>query len=212
MRSGSSRALPPQGDGAQNPSATPSTPPAAGRPGPGRSSSGSRRGGAARSAWAVAVPLFALALAVLFLATSGDITGREGSYPRVLAGVVVVLALLSLVRDHADARRESAVAPTAGTEDEDDPDSEAASFEGGRGVGVAVRRVLAFAGVSVLAVYLMSWLGFFIPAALLVAGGVLVLGIRSPWRVVVFTVALVGIAHLLFVEALKVPFPTAPWS
>ena len=76
----------------------------------------------------------------------------------------------------------------------------------------AVTRVLALAGVTVLSVYLMSWLGFFIPAALLVAGGIVVLGIRSPWRVAAYTAGIVVAAHLLFVEALRVPFPPAPWS
>jgi hypothetical protein len=161
-----------------------------------------------RSLWLMATPLLMLLLALLFLATSGNVTGREAGYPRVLAGLVGALALVSLVRDHSDGHRAADPEPHGADDDLADPDE----LEGRRGAGVAVRRILAFLGVSGLAVVLMSYLGFFVPAFLLLAGGLVVLGVRTPWKVVVYSVGVVLTAYLLFVEALKVPFPPAPWS
>lgn len=161
-----------------------------------------------RSLWLVATPLLMLLLALVLLGSSGEITGREAAYPQALAGLVVVLALVSLVKDHQDGTRAAEPEPQGATDDLQDPDD----LEGRRGVGVAFQRVLAFLVVVSLAVTLMSYLGFFVPAFLLLAGGLVVLGIRTPWKVVVYSGVVVLIAYLLFVEALKVPFPPAPWS
>ncbi|WP_158657490.1 tripartite tricarboxylate transporter TctB family protein [Blastococcus saxobsidens] len=154
------------------------------------------------------------------LAVSGEITGREGTYPRVLAGIIIVLALISMRSDYVMARRdehdgagpmavpgEEHGAPAAPLHEEGAED-----FEGSRGAGVAWKRVLALTAVTFLAIYLMSWLGFFIPATLLVGGGLIVLGVRTWWKVATYTGGLVVGAYLLFVEALGVPFPPAPWS
>ena len=160
--------------------------------------------------WTAAAPLIALALALLFLASSGDITGREAAYPRLLAVLVSVLAVFSIVNDLREARAERATAAESGLDLHADAEDD--GFEGRRGAGVHVRRVLLFIALTVLSVYLMNVVGFFLPAFLLLGGGLVVLGVRSPWRVVAYTVGLVGVAYLLFVQALQVPFPPAPWS
>ena len=168
----------------------------------------------ATSLWLVAAPLTVLLVAVLFLLVSGGITGREGAYPRVLAGIVVVMALAAVLGDLRDGRRALAPGsplPSAETVPDDHVERDA-DLEGGRGRGLAVRRVLVFAAVAVLSVFLMSYLGFFLPGVLLLAGGLLALGVRTPWKVVAYTAGLLGAAYALFVEALKVPFPPAPWS
>lgn len=171
-------------------------------------------GGAARALWLVSTPLLALALALLFLLTSGALTGREATYPRVLAVVVAVLAVVSLWRDSVEARREKAstgpAAPATKGDESDELDDE--DPEGRRGAGLAVGRIIVLVAVTAVAIYLMGLLGFFIPAALLVGGGLVVLGVRSPWRVAAYTAGLVIGAYLLFVEALRVPFPATPWS
>jgi hypothetical protein len=178
------------------------------------------RPGVGRSLWFVAMPLFALLVAVLILAMSGGITGREGTYPRALAVVVAVLALVSIRSDYLTARRETAgqAAPalSAGEalDEHADPLHEEGGedFENGRGAGVAGKRVVALGALTGLSIYLMTWLGFFIPSALLIGGALLILGVRTWWKVAAYTVGLVVTAHLLFVEALGVPFPPAPWS
>lgn len=169
-------------------------------------------GRAARSLWLVIAPLIALALALLFLLSSGDITGREAAYPRGLAVVVALLAIVSLWSDSVEARRDRArtdsVPPTRSVDDE----PEDVGLEGRRGAGLAVGRVVAFVAVTSVGVYLMGPLGFFVAGTLLVGGGLVVLGVRSPWRVIAYTAGLITVAYFLFVEALRVPFPPAPWS
>lgn len=177
------------------------------------SSQPSGAGRLGRSLWLVATPLFMLLLAVLFLLSSGDLTGREAAYPQVLALLVIVLAVVSLAGDHREGMRQVTAAPPSRL-DHDAADDSAGpdDVEGRRGIGLAVGRVLAFLVVAVVAVILMSYLGFFLPSALLVGGGLLVLGVRSPWKVVAYTAGVVLVAYGLFVQLLQVPFPSAPWS
>lgn len=172
----------------------------------------SSRSGPVLALWLVTAPLVMLLLAVAFLLSSGELTGREGTYPRVLAVVVIALAGVSVVKDLTSGRRTFAAARTgtagaaAGERDEDhDP-------EGQRGLGLAVRRVVGFFGLALVCVWLMTWVGFFLSALLLVGAGVVVLGVRTPWKVAAYTAGVVGAAYVVFVEALQVPFPPAPWS
>lgn len=162
-----------------------------------------------------AAPLIMLLLALLFLLTSGELTGREAGYPRVLAVVVAAMSALAIVRDivgaRAGAEGEPATVHHPGDDEMEHHDA-VDDPEGRHGAGLAVPRVLGFLGVSVVAVFLMNYLGFFTPALLLLGGGLFVLGIRSPWRVAAYTALLITASYLLFVEALQVPFPPAPWS
>lgn len=162
-----------------------------------------------------AAPLIMLLLALLFLLTSGELTGREAGYPRVLAVIVAVLSAVAVFRDIVGARDEGVDSEPAAAhpgDDEMEHHDAADDPEGRRGAGLAVPRVLGFLAVSVVAVVLMNYLGFFAPALLLLGGGLYVLGIRSPWKVAAYTALLVTASYLLFVEALQVPFPPAPWS
>lgn len=163
------------------------------------------RGGVGLSLWLVAAPLAMLLLAAAFLLGSGELEGREAAYPRVLAVIVIALAAVSVVKDLGSGRVLFTTAPRDVAEDETD-------LEGSRGRGLAGRRVLAFFVVAVVSVWLMSWVGFFLPALLLVGVGVVVLGVRTPWKVAAYTVGLVAVAYVVFVEALQVPFPPVPWS
>jgi putative tricarboxylic transport membrane protein len=167
-------------------------------------------GKAARSLWLVSTPLIALAVAALFLAASGELHGLEAAYPRLLAVLIALLAVVSVWRDAVDARRTPAD-PSGAEVGPVDPDAEEVAPEGGRGVGMAAGRTVAFVAVLVLTSWLMGMIGFFPAATLLVLGGLVILGVRAPRTVLAYTVAVVGVAYLLFVEALGVPFP-APWS
>jgi hypothetical protein len=162
-------------------------------------------GKAARSLWLVSTPLIALAVAALFLAASGDLHGLEAAYPRGLAVLIALLAVVSVWRDAVAAR------PSGSADGPADPDAEEVAPEGGRGVGMAAGRTVAFIAVLVLTSWLMGLIGFFPAATLLILGGLVILGVRAPRTVLAYTVAVVGVAYLLFVEALGVPFP-APWS
>jgi hypothetical protein len=163
--------------------------------------------------WLVIAPVIALALAALFLATSGDLHGLEATYPRGLAVLVALLAIVSIRRDAAEARRDRLISATAVDSDVEpvDTDAGAVDLEGRRGVGMATGRTLAFVAVLVVTTWLMGTIGFFPAATLLILGGLVVLGVRSPLRVASYTVGVVAIAYLLFVEALGVRFPS-PWS
>lgn len=162
-------------------------------------------GKAARSLWLVSTPVIALAVAALFFAASGDLHGLEAAYPRGLAVLIALLAVVSVWRDAVAAH------PSEPADGPVDPDAEEVAPEGGRGVGIAAGRTVAFVAVLVLTSWLMGVIGFFPAATVLIVGGLVVLGVRAPRKVVVYTVAVVGVAYLLFVEALGVPFP-APWS
>lgn len=166
----------------------------------------SSRTGVGVGLWLVATPLLILLLAVAFLLSSGELTGREANYPRVLAVVVIALAAVSILKDLASGRLVFAAAARGEHADAaDDP-------EGLRGQGLAARRVAAFFVIAVASVWLMSWVGFFLPALLLVGAGVFVLGVRTPWKVAAYASGVVTAAYLVFVQALQVPFPPAPWS
>jgi len=163
---------------------------------------------AALSIWLVITPVITLALAALFLATSGDLQGLEATYPRALAGLVALLAVISIWRDSIEARRDRVSHPSAGSVE---ADANAGGLEGRRGVGMAAGRALAFAAVLVVTTWLMGVIGFLPAATLLILGGLVVLGVRSPLKVIGYTVGVIAVAHLLFVEALGVPFPS-PWN
>lgn len=163
--------------------------------------------GAGLALWLVAAPLVMLLLAVVFLLNSSELSGREAAYPRVLAVIVIALAAVSIVKDLTSGRLVFADAPS-----QTRPATAADDPEGQRGRGLAARRVVTFFAVAVVSVWLMSWVGFFLPALLLVGAGVYVLGVRTPWKVAAYTVGLVAAAYTVFVEALQVPFPPAPWS
>jgi Tripartite tricarboxylate transporter TctB family len=162
----------------------------------------------ARSLWLVITPMIALALAALFLAASVDLHGPEATYPRGLAVLIALLALVSVWRDAAEA----GPAAASGADDRPvDQDADEAGPEGRRGVGVAAGRTLAFVVMLVLTTWLMGMIGFFPAATLMILAGLVILGVRSVRNVVAYTAGVVGVAYLLFVEALGVRFP-APWS
>lgn len=164
--------------------------------------------------WLAAAPLFMLLLALVFLLSSGELTGLEANYPRLLAVIVAVMAVASIIGDYREGRQALAAEtpPPHGNASHDDDLEDPDGLEGRRGVGLAVPRLLGFLALALVSVFLMNYLGFFAPAFLLVGGGLLVLGVRTPWKVVLYTLGVIGVAYVLFVEALQVPFPPAPWS
>ena len=183
--------------------------PADGRPGDLAADAHDSRVGPGQWPWRLSVPLLVLVIAVAMLIGSGSIDGRDAFYPRLLAAVVTAFALYAVVRDVrgilAERHETTGTAPADGVV----PDS---GVEGRGGVGVAAVRVVAFCAVAAVSVWLLDWVGYYLASAILLAGGVLVLGVRSPVKVVAYTAALIGVAYLLFGLLLGVPLPRPLWS
>jgi len=195
--------------------------PADGRPGDLAADAHDSRVGPGLWVWRLSVPLLVLVIAVAMLIGSGSINGRDAFYPRVLAAVVTAFALYAVVRDVRGilAERHATTGPTTGPTTGSTtgqaptggvvPDS---GVEGRGGVGVAAVRVAAFCAVAAVSVWLLDWVGYYLASAVLLAGGVLVLGVRSPVKVVAYTAALIAVAYLLFGLVLGVPLPRPLWS
>jgi putative tricarboxylic transport membrane protein len=158
-----------------------------------------------RSLWPVVTPVITLALATLFLATSGELNGLEATYPRALAVLVALLAIISIWRDAVGMHRTRVAEPAENRTDDAEPAARGPEDHHRAG------RVLGLVAVLAVTTWLMGVIGFFPAAALLLLGGLLILGVRTPLTVVAYTVGIVALAYLLFVEALGVPFPD-PWS
>jgi hypothetical protein len=182
--------------------------PADGRPGDLAADAHDSRVGPAQWPWRLSVPLLVLVIAVAMLIGSDSINGRDAFYPRVLAAAVTAFALYAVVRDVRGILAESHATEPAPTEDVV-PES---GVEGRGGVGVAAVRVVAFCAVAVVSVWLLDWVGYYLASAVLLAGGVVVLGVRSPVKVVAYTAALIAVAYLLFSLVLGVPLPRPLWS
>ena len=162
--------------------------------------------------WRLSVALLILVVAVGMLVGSSGIEGRDAFYPRVLAAVVTAFALYAIVREAQEFLAERRGTTGSDTEPESIDNVPDAGVEGRGGVGVAARRVVAFCAVAVVSVWLIDWVGYYIASAVLLAGGVLVLGVRSPLKVAIYTGALIGVAYLLFGLLLGVPLPRPLWS
>ena len=163
--------------------------------------------------WLISIPLLAFLAAGFFLIASSGIDGRDALYPRALAVLVAVFALYAAVRDIREILGErQAATDSSTTSDAGEPAEPSPDVEGRRGEAVAFGRVAAFSAVTAVSVWLLGWVGYYLASAVLLAGGIWALGVRSPVKVVVYTVALIALAYLLFGYLLGVPLPRAIWS
>lgn len=166
-------------------------------------------------AWNLSVPLVFVVVVFLYLIDIRNIRGIEIYYPLSVAIVAGVLAVVSMWRDRLP--RVSASASSGEFTKVRPPGS---SEVGGEVAGTRVKYVLgnppvltiALMGVVAVTIYLMTWLGFFMPSVIMVSAAAALLGIRVWWKLVVYPIAVVGLAYLLFVETLNVPFPSGPWG
>lgn len=163
-----------------------------------------RRPGATRErALALAVPALGLAFAVLLLATSGHLVGPSGWYARILAVVFGAIALVGLVAELTRSRR---VAPQADTDEElpavsDDENTRDGQPRGGlTRVGILVASVVA---MILLAEPLGFWLSMIIP----VATALIVLGVRTWWKVLLAVTLTVAGGYIVFTLLLQVRVP-----
>lgn len=160
-----------------------------------------RHPGAARErALDLAVPALGLAFAAVLLLSSGHLVGPAGWYARVLAAVLGVVALVGLVAEIIRFRR-SLVAPSTTVAVEDaEPDSDAPARGGLLRVGILVASVIAM-------VLLANPLGFWLAMIIPVVTALVLLGVRSWWKVLIATVLTVAGGYVLFTLLLQVRVP-----
>ena len=153
----------------------------------------------------VLVPSLLVVMALLVLGQAPGIQGRDGIYPAALAVILLTIAAPSVVQDaRAYVTRQRSIKAAAGT-----VESEAdRGIEGEHGIGVHWAKVGWMAVMLFVVAVLMEPVGFMTMSAVLCAATLVLLGIRSPLRVAVFTVLFIAGAYGLFVLALKVPFPS----
>lgn len=131
----------------------------------------------------------AIAVGVLAVMMSVDLNPADRGYPRVLAVLLIVVGVYNLIADLRE----------RGPGDEPDP-------EYGR---LTVWRVVAFAALVAVSVWLVTPIGFYPAAALLVLGGLWILGVRNPLMLIGYPVALIGLGYVLFTIVIGVPLPLA---
>lgn len=153
----------------------------------------------------VLVPALFVALALLVLSQSPGIQGRDGLYPVALAVILLAIAAPSVVQDARAYRQKQRAVQAAAAAGETEPER---GIEGEHGAGVHWVRVGWMTVMLFCVAVLMAPVGFMAVSALLCAATLVLLGIRSPVRVGVFTVLFMAGAYGLFVVALKVPFPS----
>jgi hypothetical protein len=151
------------------------------------------------------VPALVVAMALLVLSQAPGIQGRDGLYPTALALILLAIVAASVVHDvRAYRLRQRALRAVAAT---DETEAER-GIEGEHGVGVHWARVGWMTVMLLCVAVMMAPIGFMAVSALLCAATLVLMGIRSPVRVTVFTVLFIAGAYGLFVVALKVPFPS----
>ncbi|WP_395638694.1 tripartite tricarboxylate transporter TctB family protein [Pseudolysinimonas sp.] len=151
----------------------------------------------------LAVPALGLALAVVLLLTSTHLTGGSGWYARVLVVLFGVVALVGLIVEIVRFVRH-APAPVPidplidvdGTPEPHETDGNAALIR----VGIVVASILA---MVLLANILGLWLAMVIP----VVATLLVLGVRTWWKVLLATALTVAGGYIVFTLLLQVRVP-----
>jgi putative tricarboxylic transport membrane protein len=107
----------------------------------------------------------------------------------VLAALVIVIGAWNVI---ADLRERAA-------HDEPDP-------EYGR---LVAWRVAAFAALIALSIWLVTPIGFYPAAGLLILGGLWIMGVRKPLLLIGYPLILVGAGYVLFSVLIGVPLPLA---
>lgn len=144
---------------------------------------------AARLALVAAPGGMAILTGVLAWMMSVDLNPADKGYPRVLASLLLLVGLWSLITD----LRERSV--------HDGPDPEY-----GR---LVVWRVVAFIALVAVCIWLVTPIGFYPAAGLMMIGGLWIMGIRKPLVLIVFPLSMVALGYVLFSILLALPLPLA---
>jgi hypothetical protein len=144
---------------------------------------------AARLALVTAPGGMAILIGVLAWMMSVDLNPVDKGYPRVLATLLLLVGLWSVV---TDLRERSA-------DDQPDP-------EYGR---LVVWRVVAFVALVAVCIWLVTPIGFYPAAGLMIIGGLWIMGIRKPLVLIAFPLTMVALGYVLFSILLGLPLPLA---
>jgi putative tricarboxylic transport membrane protein len=113
----------------------------------------------------------------------------DQGYPRVLATVLLCLGVWNIVADLRARAVDGAVDEDYGK--------------------LAAGRVIAFAMLVAVCIWLVTPLGFYPAGAGVVVGGMLIMGVRRPLLLIGYPVALLAVGYVLFTLLLRVPLPLA---
>jgi len=131
----------------------------------------------------------AIGVGVLAAMMSVDLNPADKGYPRVLAGLLILVGIWNIV---VDLRARNV---------DDEPDAEY-----GR---LVVWRVAAFIALIAVCIWLVTPLGFYPAAGLMTLGGIWIMGVRKPLVLIGFPLALVALGYVLFSILLGLPLPLA---
>ncbi len=133
--------------------------------------------------------LIAIVVGALTWMLSVDLNPADKGYPRVLAALLIGVGLWNVI---ADLRERTG-------DEEPDP-------EYGR---LVVWRVAGFAALIAVTVWLVNPIGFYPAAALMLIGGLWIMGVRKPLVLIGYPVVVIGLGYVLFTLVIGVPLPLA---
>jgi putative tricarboxylic transport membrane protein len=144
---------------------------------------------AARNALVATPGGLAILTGVLAWMMSMDLNPADKGYPRALATLLALVGLWSVISDLRD----------RSAHNEPDP-------EYGR---LVVWRVVAFIALVAASIWLVTPIGFYPAAGLMIIGGLWIMGVRKPLVLIGFPLCLVGLGYVLFSVVLGLPLPLA---
>lgn len=163
---------------------------------------------ASERALRVAVPALGVVVAVVLLATSTHLTGPSGWYARVmviLLGVVSLVGTIAevrrVVRERGDAVPATEDAGSTASAEPADPDEPVVASRG------ALARVLIVVASIVAMVLLANVLGLWLAMLIPVVATLLVLGVRTWWKVALAAGLTVAGGYVVFTLLLQVRVP-----
>jgi len=132
----------------------------------------------------------------------GNAEMNSAKYPRVLAGGLILLAILEIaatVRNRArEPEPDGMETPSAGT-----PGAPAAGVEEKKKYGLALGALAIFVGY----ILLVDIFGYFITTPVMLFGIFFLLGVRRIWEVVVLSIVTTVVLYVLFAIGLELILP-----
>ena len=135
----------------------------------------------------------ALIFALVLMVESRNISGRDSIYPRVVIALLIVVSVLAVIADIRAGLRPI------------DPTGES-DIEGSYGRGIAMTRTLIGCANLVLFAIIGGTVGFFIGLAIMSIVFMRVLGVRTLRWAIVWAIAMVVPAYLLFTLGFGIRF------
>ncbi|MGV9798626.1 tripartite tricarboxylate transporter TctB family protein [Mycobacterium sp. NPDC003449] len=147
------------------------------------------QGALARGILVVTPGAIATVIGALAWMMSVDLNPADRAYPRVLATLLILTGLFNVIAD------------LRGRAENDGTDGEY-----GR---LVAWRVVGFAALIAVTVWLVKPIGFYPAAGLLILGGLWIMGVRKPLVLIGYPLLLIGVGYLLFSVLIGVPLPLA---